>query len=66
MGISRVQRGCEDIQHYGQLRDERNKVDLRDDEALRLIQTTLARVKQDYNTAERWLRNFYDGEEDGA
>ncbi|KAH9924604.1 histidine-phosphotransfer domain HPT domain-containing protein [Epithele typhae] len=59
LGVSAVQATCEDIQHYGALRDEINNMDLTDKEALAKIEPLLKRVKKEYAVAERWLQNWY-------
>lgn len=59
LGVSAVQASCEDIQHYGALRDEINNVELSPGDALAKIEPLLKRVKTDYAIAERWLKNWY-------
>lgn len=53
----KVQSSCEDIQHYGQLK-EGNKV-IREDYAITKIGTTLARAREEYETAKSSLQQFY-------
>ncbi|KAI1793226.1 histidine-phosphotransfer domain HPT domain-containing protein [Ganoderma leucocontextum] len=60
LGVCAVQATCEDIQHYGALRDEETGTDLTEEIALAMIAPLLARVKREYAIAERWLRNWYD------
>ncbi|KAL1950113.1 hypothetical protein VTO73DRAFT_5236 [Trametes versicolor] len=59
LGVSAVQASCEDIQHYGALRDEQNGKDLTEADALAKIGPLLKRVKREYAVAERWLQNWY-------
>ncbi|GBE85272.1 hypothetical protein SCP_0704590 [Sparassis crispa] len=71
LGVSKVQASCEQIQHYGQLRDEEHAIDLQPPAALALIGPLLSRVKSEYATAEAWLKKWYEdhgglGEEDDA
>jgi HPt (histidine-containing phosphotransfer) domain-containing protein len=59
LGVWRLQESCEKIQRYGQLRDEETDEDLTDEEALRKIRSLLGQVKQEYEIAETWLKNWY-------
>lgn len=59
LGVAKVQATCEQIQHYGQLRDEESGTDLTEDVALERIGALLARVKKDYVVAEAWLKKWY-------
>lgn len=59
LGVSAVQASCEDIQHYGALRDEEHGTDLTEADALAKIGPLLKRVKREYAVAERWLQNWY-------
>lgn len=61
LGVSKVQSSCEDIQHYGQLK-EGHKVITKDD-AITKIGKTLARAREEYETAKRSLQQIYEGEE---
>ncbi|KAH9923587.1 histidine-phosphotransfer domain HPT domain-containing protein [Amylocystis lapponica] len=71
LGVAKVQASCEQIQHYGQLRDEEAGTDLTDTAALQKIAPLLTRVKAEYAVAETWLKNWYEehgglgDEEDG-
>jgi len=60
LGVWKVQASCEKIQHYGQLRDEEEGVDLTDEAALGKIQPLLGQVKVEYRAAEKWLRRWYE------
>ncbi|KAF8273426.1 signal transduction histidine kinase, partial [Lactarius quietus] len=62
LGLCKVQSSCEEIQHYGHLR-EGSKV-IKEEEALAKISTTLARAREEYKTAEVWLKSFYAAEDD--
>lgn len=57
LGVYKVQSSCEDIQHYGQLK-EGNKV-IREEYAITKIGTTLARAREEYETAKSSLQQFY-------
>ncbi|KAI0714076.1 signal transduction histidine kinase [Cerioporus squamosus] len=59
LGVSAVQATCEDIQHYGALRDEVKGTDLTPEEALAKIGPLLKRVKKEYGIAEKWLQRWY-------
>lgn len=63
LGVARVQSSCEDIQHYGHLRED-NKV-IKEDDALAKISTTLARAREEYQDAKRWLEDLYRTEDQG-
>jgi osomolarity two-component system phosphorelay intermediate protein YPD1 len=63
LGVCKVQSSCEDIQHYGQLR-EGNKV-IKEDDAIAKIGTTLARAREEYQVAKVWLQEFYGPEDQG-
>ncbi|KAH9042478.1 histidine-phosphotransfer domain HPT domain-containing protein [Lactarius pseudohatsudake] len=58
LGVFKVQSSCEDIQHYGQLR-EGNKV-IEKDDAIAKIRTTLERAREEYQTAKSTLEQFYE------
>jgi len=60
LGVAKVQASCEQIQHYGQLRDEDTGTDLTDKAALQKIGPLLTRVKAEYAVAETWLRKWYE------
>jgi osomolarity two-component system phosphorelay intermediate protein YPD1 len=59
LGIYRVKESCEDIQHYGALRDERAHRNLSPADAISRIRATLISVKREYADAQRWLRAWY-------
>ena len=59
LGVSKVQATCEKIQHYGKLWDDDANVNLSEDAALKKIEPLLQRGKQEYEHAEKWLRDWY-------
>ncbi|KAF8499375.1 signal transduction histidine kinase [Gautieria morchelliformis] len=75
LGVQKVQRSCEQIQHLGERRDvdvvvqpdaedDHNAAKggegaIKEDEALARIGLVLARVKTEYAEAEQWLRAYY-------
>ncbi|KAF8635902.1 hypothetical protein AX15_000081 [Amanita polypyramis BW_CC] len=61
LGVSKVKLSCERIQHYGQCRDEELDKDLLEKEALDKIGSLLETVKEDYASAERWLKEWREG-----
>ncbi|KAI9465695.1 histidine kinase, phosphotransfer Hpt, partial [Lactarius psammicola] len=68
LGVFRVQTSCEDIQHYGQLREGLKVIEK--DDAIAKISTTLARAREEYKVAKSSLEEFYghpddQGEEPG-
>ncbi|KAM5533125.1 hypothetical protein V8D89_013173 [Ganoderma adspersum] len=60
LGVCAVQATCEQIQHYGALRDEETGSNLTQENALSMIAPLLERVKREYAIAEKWLQNWYD------
>lgn len=62
LGVSRVQSSCEQIQNYGQLRED-NKV-IKEDDAIAKISTILARARGEYQIAKDWLEKFFDHPQD--
>ncbi|CUA72542.1 Multistep phosphorelay regulator 1 [Schizosaccharomyces pombe 972h-] [Rhizoctonia solani] len=59
LGLEKVQKWCEHIQHYGNKRDEVKGVDLTEEQALRRIELIMPRLKRDYESAQAWLKNYY-------
>lgn len=59
LGLSRVQHTCEEIQHVGDLRDEKSEKNLKPTEALKRMGKLLKRVKIEYKEAQAWMKNFY-------
>lgn len=59
IGVARVEVSCQKIQYYGKLRNEHDDGDVSDTQALDRITALLAQVKNDYEAAEDWLKNWY-------
>lgn len=59
LGIDRVQRCCERMQHYGKFRDEEKDVALTETEAFDMIVPLNTELKSEYQKAEEWLRDFF-------
>jgi len=59
LGIDRVQRCCERMQHYGKFRDEEKNLALTETEAYNLIVPLNKELKSEYQKAEEWLRDFF-------
>lgn len=57
LGVSKVQLSCEHIQHYGQLKE--GMANLTETEAIGKITKSLARAREEYKEAKRWLESFY-------
>lgn len=57
LGVSKVQSACEDIQHYGKLRE--GSTIITEAEAIVKITKALVRAREDYEKANKWLDNFY-------
>ncbi|KAI9441219.1 histidine-phosphotransfer domain HPT domain-containing protein [Lactarius indigo] len=58
LGVFKVQSSCEDIQHYGQLREGSKVIEKED--AIAKISTTLERAREEYQTAKSSLEQFYE------
>lgn len=59
LGVTKVQVSCELIQHYGKQWDTETNQELAPEMALAKIGPLLARVKEEYNVAEKWLKEWY-------
>ncbi|KAF7768120.1 hypothetical protein Agabi119p4_7363 [Agaricus bisporus var. burnettii] len=59
LGVSKVQSSCEQIQNYGNLRDEEASSTLDKKEALLRIGKLLTRVQKEYRVAEEYLKGLY-------
>ncbi|KAN0131918.1 histidine phosphotransferase [Lactarius tabidus] len=59
LGVCKVQASCEDIQHYGQLQERDSDEAIKEDYAITKIGTTLARAREEYETAKCSLQRFY-------
>ena len=57
LGVSKVQLSCEHIQHYGQLRED--SAIITEAEAIVKITKSLARARDEYEEAKKWLEWFY-------
>ena len=57
LGVSKVQLSCEHIQHYGQLKE--GMATLTEAEAIAKITKSLARARDEYEEAKKWLESFY-------
>ncbi|KAI0292537.1 signal transduction histidine kinase [Russula brevipes] len=57
LGVSKVQSLCEDIQHYGSLRE--GTAVITEAEAVAKIAKAIARAREDYKEAKKWLNSFY-------
>ncbi|KAK4049278.1 Phosphorelay intermediate protein [Microbotryomycetes sp. JL201] len=61
LGLQRVQRTCEQMQHVGQRKDESGDHGelLSEDEALKRSRALLERVKREQEEAKEWLEAFF-------
>lgn len=59
LGVTRVQAICENVQHYGQRRDQEREVDISAEEALTMITNSIDPVKKEYGIAKEWLKEFF-------
>ena len=57
LGVSKVQQSCEHIQNYGKLKD--GTAPLAEAEAIVKISKSLARAREEYEEAKKWLESFY-------
>jgi len=55
--VSKVQLSCEHIQHYGQLKE--GTTTITEAEAIVKITKSLARAREEYEEAKKWLEWFY-------
>ncbi|KAI2695839.1 hypothetical protein CBS147332_9224 [Penicillium roqueforti] len=63
IGIVKVQKGCEKIQHYGMNEDLDGSPEPNSELCLRRIVEALEDVKADYSYAERKIKAFYSNPE---
>ncbi|EPS45012.1 hypothetical protein H072_951 [Dactylellina haptotyla CBS 200.50] len=66
LGIIKVRDRCEKIQHWGALKDEAGNIEIKKEEALKHISTTIPKMKEEYKIAKIWLGkylNIYDNPE---
>jgi len=66
LGVQKVTASCEDIQHYGQRRDEQADRNLTTEQALSKIHDRISEAKRDHAVAEQWLKNWFDKRADEA
>ncbi|KAL8281002.1 hypothetical protein RQP46_006681 [Phenoliferia psychrophenolica] len=60
LGLQRVQRSCELMQHFGNRRDDKGEgPEMSEDAALRKCQALLARLRREQGEAKDWLVDFY-------
>ena len=59
LGLEKVQTSCEKIQHYGSLRDEVAKKDLKPEEALDKIKKQLVQLGKEYAEAKQTLEDLF-------
>ncbi|KAF9534506.1 signal transduction histidine kinase [Crepidotus variabilis] len=60
LGLDRVQRLCEKIQHCGACRDEKLDKDMTQGEAMDVMRKLLRTLKLEYADAEDWLKDFFE------
>lgn len=61
LGLTKVQKGCEKIQHYGaRQNDEGNPSGDSNEKQLEKITTVLKQVRKDYTSAEKRMKAFFD------
>ena len=58
LGVIKVRSSCADIQDYGHLKEDANK--LTEAEAIVKITESLARAREEYGEAKRVLESFYE------
>jgi len=59
LGLQRVQRTCECMQHYGNLKEADGHGSIDSDEALKLCKALLVSLKAEQKEAKAWLEEFY-------
>jgi len=59
LGVTKVQATCETMQHYGQLKGEEGKGRLDKEEALKLIDVLVVRVRGEYDEAKKWFDEYF-------
>ncbi|KAI8605957.1 signal transduction histidine kinase [Dissophora ornata] len=63
LGLTKVKESCEQLQHYGNRKDATGANIITNDEAERLIRALLTQMRSEYDEAESYLKDFYDGQE---
>lgn len=59
VGVIKVRNSCEAMQHYGKQHDSDAESHIDESTALEKLTHTLAHVKDEYQEAEKVLRNFF-------
>jgi HPt (histidine-containing phosphotransfer) domain-containing protein len=61
LGLTKVQLSCEHIQHYGEMKEVRDgaMVAIPEADAIVKITKSLARAREEYADAKKWLDQFY-------
>ncbi|KAG0348053.1 hypothetical protein BG004_006187, partial [Podila humilis] len=65
LGLTKVKESCEKLQHYGNHKDETGVSTITDKAAEDLIRALLIQMREEYDEAESYLRDFYEGQEGG-
>ncbi|KAG0092872.1 hypothetical protein BGZ93_010403 [Podila epicladia] len=60
LGLTKVKESCEKLQHYGNRKDATGTSAITDEEAESLIRALLVQMKEEYDEAEDYLRDFYN------
>ncbi|KAF9303503.1 hypothetical protein BGZ74_003634 [Mortierella antarctica] len=63
LGLTKVKESCEKLQHYGNRKDATGANTITDSEAEELIRALLIQMREEYDEAESYLRDFYEGQE---
>lgn len=63
LGLTKVKESCEKLQHYGNRKDATGVSTITDSEAEELIRALLIQMREEYDEAESYLRDFYEGQE---
>ncbi|KAF9418499.1 hypothetical protein BGZ94_009679 [Podila epigama] len=63
LGLTKVKESCEKLQHYGNRKDATGTNTITDKEAEDLIRALLAQMREEYDEAENYLREFYESQE---
>jgi len=64
LGVKNVKIMCERIQHYGSLKDDTGVNPIEEKNAINLITDCLETAKEEYYTANSYLKDFYEELED--
>ncbi|KAF9957431.1 hypothetical protein BGZ70_009518, partial [Mortierella alpina] len=63
LGLTKVKESCEKLQQYGNRKDAAGVDEITDEEAERLIKALLIQMREEYDEAEHYLREFYEDQE---